>query len=865
MSISRPKRPPESYKIRLQKKFDSFFRKVSEGSAAGGGKHVRRADWRFLLPTPTEGFFQHLVLLGGSAGRAKQIVDIGFARRVSREIPKGPSADALIILSGAGVALEEAISCLAPGGSLYCEIDRRLPSSFARSPGRIRRLLRREGLSLTGLYWVRPSFTRREICLPLDVDGAISWYLRTLSIASTPGRRLLELGLRTLSLFGSRLFALLAPCYAVTAVASPTGGAPSLLRHLEPGRELGAPELHQAGLRFLMLTRGEDDLNRVVIFPFSPSGRQPVAVLKIPRVPERSTQAIREQKALEEIRGCLDETMRRSLPVPFGTVHWGPLTLGVESYLGGRLLAARAAGWGFSLRRKVADLMLAAEWLTEFHEKTVVRRIPLGSAGIDAWVEGRLAAYERAIELTEAEQRLFGEVRRRAISLAGTLIPIVWCHRAFSPWNICRTGGEVRVTDWEEAEPGLPLVDLLYFSLRWSHQARKPRRLEDRLVLLRELFCEPARGDRAFVPVHAAIGEYMKRLEIDRGFFPLALVIMTVEHAIGRFRRAQTLDRRSASGRERHDNDYVNYIGVLAECTDSLFADRSVAATSGAGFPALSDKRGRIDVRQAHADRRMSTSIPILMYHEVTSRPPVAYRKYAITPRTFARQMRWLAFEGYHPISLQDLFDARTDQKRLPTRPVIVTFDDGYRDCVNNAVPILKEHGFTATFFIVAGLVGKTSRWLVKERGFELPLADWSSLRDLRSAGLELGSHGMTHARLTELSSAVCREELLESRQLMEDRLGHEVRHLAYPFGSFDHRVRALAEEVGYRSGCSVRIGLSSRNDDSLALARVPINGDENLSDFICRIHTARTVAEYFEYTVRGARQHIRRGIGASP
>ncbi len=421
------------------------------------------------------------------------------------------------------------------------------------------------------------------------------------------------------------------------------------------------------------------------------------------------------------------------------------------------------------------------------------------------------------------------------------------------------------MTDWEEAEPGLPLVDLLYFSLRWSHQARKPRRLEDRLVLLRELFCEPARGDRAFVPVHAAIGEYMKRLEIDRGFFPLALVIMTVEHAIGRFRRAQTLDRRSASGRERHDNDYVNYIGVLAECTDSLFADRSVAATSGAGFPALSDKRGRIDVRQAHADRRMSTSIPILMYHEVTSRPPVAYRKYAITPRTFARQMRWLAFEGYHPISLQDLFDARTDQKRLPTRPVIVTFDDGYRDCVNNAVPILKEHGFTATFFIVAGLVGKTSRWLVKERGFELPLADWSSLRDLRSAGLELGSHGMTHARLTELSSAVCREELLESRQLMEDRLGHEVRHLAYPFGSFDHRVRALAEEVGYRSGCSVRIGLSSRNDDSLALARVPINGDENLSDFICRIHTARTVAEYFEYTVRGARQHIRRGIGASP
>jgi peptidoglycan/xylan/chitin deacetylase (PgdA/CDA1 family) len=253
------------------------------------------------------------------------------------------------------------------------------------------------------------------------------------------------------------------------------------------------------------------------------------------------------------------------------------------------------------------------------------------------------------------------------------------------------------------------------------------------------------------------------------------------------------------------------------------------------------------------------------MYHEITSRPPGAYRKYAITPRTFARQMRWLAFEGYHPISLQDLLDARTDHKRLPTRPVIVTFDDGYRDCVNNAVPILKEHGFTATFYIVAGLVGKTSRWLVKERGLELPLADWGLLRDLHAAGLELGSHGLTHARLTELSPAACREELLESRHLMKDRLGHEVRHLAYPFGCFDDRVRALAEEVGFRSACSVRIGLSSRNDDPLALARVPINGEETLQDFICRVHTARTVAEYFGYAVRGVRRRLRRGVDASP
>jgi peptidoglycan/xylan/chitin deacetylase (PgdA/CDA1 family) len=258
-------------------------------------------------------------------------------------------------------------------------------------------------------------------------------------------------------------------------------------------------------------------------------------------------------------------------------------------------------------------------------------------------------------------------------------------------------------------------------------------------------------------------------------------------------------------------------------------------------------------------------SIPILMYHQVASRPLDAYRKYVITPRTFAHHMRWLAFEGYNPISFQDLLVARTNHLRLPDRPVILTFDDGYQECIDNAVPILKEHGFTATFYIVAGLVGKTSRWLVNERGIELPLADWSSIRELHAAGFELGSHAMTHTRLTELSSAACRQELLESRRLMEDRLGHEVRHLAYPFGCFDDRVRALAGEVGYRSACSVRIGLSSLRDDQLALTRVPINGDENLPDFVCRLHTARTIPGFFRDAVQGIRRRLRGEVGASP
>lgn len=258
----------------------------------------------------------------------------------------------------------------------------------------------------------------------------------------------------------------------------------------------------------------------------------------------------------------------------------------------------------------------------------------------------------------------------------------------------------------------------------------------------------------------------------------------------------------------------------------------------------------------------MKTGIPILMYHQVTPHPPLALRKYVVTLRAFAAQMNWLALTGYVPITLDVLLAHRSSRCPLPSRPIVITFDDGFQDCVEHAVPILHARGFTATFYLVAGLVGKTSRWLLPERGVELPLMDWTAARRLEAAGFQCGSHTMSHPRLADLSPAACHDELLESRCLLEDRLGHEVRHLAYPFGSFNEAVRALAAETGYRSASSVKIGLSPPEDDSLALHRVPVTGQDSLLDFICRLHTARGMGEVLYGKAQGAWQRLR-GIGA--
>lgn len=268
------------------------------------------------------------------------------------------------------------------------------------------------------------------------------------------------------------------------------------------------------------------------------------------------------------------------------------------------------------------------------------------------------------------------------------------------------------------------------------------------------------------------------------------------------------------------------------------------------------------EARAAGRPAAMKTCIPILMYHQVSPRVLPAFGKYTVTPRAFAAQMSWLELSGYVPITLDALLAHRSDQCPLPRRPIIITFDDGFKDCVEHAVPILHARGFTAIFYLVAGLVGKTSRWLLGERGIELPLMDWTAARRLETAGFQCGSHTMNHPRLADLSPAACRDELLKSRHVLEDYLGREARHLAYPFGSFNEQVRALAAETGYRSASSVRIGLSSPEDDSLALHRVPVTGQDSLLDFICRLRTAHTLSEWLHGKAEHLSQQLR-GVGA--
>lgn len=253
----------------------------------------------------------------------------------------------------------------------------------------------------------------------------------------------------------------------------------------------------------------------------------------------------------------------------------------------------------------------------------------------------------------------------------------------------------------------------------------------------------------------------------------------------------------------------------------------------------------------------MTQYIPILMYHQITPQPHPAFRKYGVTPTAFAAQMKWLARFGYRPIDLDHFVAYRQGRAEVPRKPILITFDDGYQDWVDYAAPILQAQRFTAIFFLVAGLMGATTRWLLAERNIEFPLLDWDAAREMERQGFQIGSHTMSHPHLADVSPDVCREELREARQMLENQLGHTIEHIAYPYGSYNAAVRTIAQEIGYVTACSVRMGLSAPDDDLLALHRVPIAGQDTLVDFICRLRTARSIRELLQ----DARYRMSKGV----
>jgi len=217
--------------------------------------------------------------------------------------------------------------------------------------------------------------------------------------------------------------------------------------------------------------------------------------------------------------------------------------------------------------------------------------------------------------------------------------------------------------------------------------------------------------------------------------------------------------------------------------------------------------------------------LPILMYHKVDRLPPppgARYLRNYVLPEQFDAQLAALRRWGYETISFADWLAYRRGERTLPRRPIILTFDDGYRSTCEIAWPLLERHGATATVFLVSDLIGKTNAWDARE--IQEPLLDAAQIAAMRARQIEFGSHTRTHPALTALPPQRALAELRDSRTALEQRLGQPVRVLCYPYGKHNAAVRALAREAGYEAAVIARRRLNSRATDPFQLTRLRID-----------------------------------------
>jgi peptidoglycan/xylan/chitin deacetylase (PgdA/CDA1 family) len=220
----------------------------------------------------------------------------------------------------------------------------------------------------------------------------------------------------------------------------------------------------------------------------------------------------------------------------------------------------------------------------------------------------------------------------------------------------------------------------------------------------------------------------------------------------------------------------------------------------------------------------------ILIYHRVAPGPSDG--RYTVSSSDFAQQMQHLAHGGYHVAGLGDVVRALKGDVPLPDRSVAITFDDGFVDTHANATPILERHGFGATHFVVTGLAGKHSAWMTAEGYPASSLLGWAEIVELKRSGFEIGSHTVTHPKLSEIGAAQAKAEIHDSKKSLEDRLGAAVRFFAYPFGRFDRPVRDLVAGAGYEAACSTLSGFVNASNDRFALRRIEVFGDDTLRAF---------------------------------
>jgi peptidoglycan/xylan/chitin deacetylase (PgdA/CDA1 family) len=222
--------------------------------------------------------------------------------------------------------------------------------------------------------------------------------------------------------------------------------------------------------------------------------------------------------------------------------------------------------------------------------------------------------------------------------------------------------------------------------------------------------------------------------------------------------------------------------------------------------------------------------IPILMYHAVGVPRDRRFARWVVSPDALETQLRSLIQAGYTLVGLTDWALQRTNEKTA-----VLTFDDGYHDFVDQALPVLKRLAARATVYVATGYIGGTARWLPLAAERDRPMMTWEDLNTLDAEGIEVGSHGHMHLELDTRSSDIARRDIVLSRDELV-RHGFRPTSFAYPYGYVDDSVRGMVAAAGFRTACTVGDGLFRADRDRLRMRRLIIDSRSSSDALMNRV-----------------------------
>ena len=235
--------------------------------------------------------------------------------------------------------------------------------------------------------------------------------------------------------------------------------------------------------------------------------------------------------------------------------------------------------------------------------------------------------------------------------------------------------------------------------------------------------------------------------------------------------------------------------------------------------------------------RPRKKGIPILMYHHVTDRlDGTPLPKLRVSPKSFAKQLDLLNKLGFQSVTLSNALSPY-----CPENPVVITFDDGYAGFFDEAWPLLRARGMTATVFLITGALDSHNHF-DRDKGEpkELMLSR-NLVKELAARGVEFGGHTHSHKDLTTLDAKGLVREVVGCQKALNDILGHPARVFSYPYGNCNARAAQAVQEAGFLAACTTRPGLLSKQTDPKYVPRIIVKRKDDLLDLRLKLSRTRS------------------------